>query len=559
MKKLISLLIILIISTQTFSQHMQIDWQSCYGGTDKEYAFDIIEIPNGYILSGGTKSLDGDITFNHGKVDIWLIKTDLTGNLIWQKTYGGTNSEAGSRIFNNIDGTFYIIGESSSSNGDISIDPYPGSTDYWVVKIDSLGEIIWERILGGSGFEQLWTGATTSDGGIVAFGWTNSDDGDVSNYYGYYDIWLIKLNSEGEVLWDQTIGNNYFDWGQAIIETSDKGFLVGGTSYFEQGGNLSCDSYQGELDAALVKLDSLGNIEWQQCYGGSYDESYTAILEIEDGYVLAGYTTSNDGNVSGWHAGYDHLGNRQTDIWAVKINIDGAIQWQQCLGGSDAEFCQSILETSDGDLIFTGYTQSNDGDVSGNHSNSEHNNDIWMVKLSSEGELLWQQCFGGVNDEKVNFGVIQKSDYRYIIAGQTAYGPSYDVQCNYHLGDGAWPDFWVFEVYDTTVSVHETPGNISLKTYPNPANNYVIFEIPVIHNNSAVISTLTEEGEKSPQHNPQPNPTITITNTLGQQVARLEIKDTKTVWNTRKVQAGVYFYFAKLAGKRYSGKVVVQK
>jgi len=442
------------------AQHMAIEWQQCFGGVSWEYCSDIVNLEDGYLILGSTNSTDGDISNNHGGLDLWLVKTNDQGLFLWEKCYGGSHGDGGVRIFPTENNSFYLLGDVYSSDGDISNDPYPESTDYWIVKIDNSGNILWDKIVGGNRLDQIWTGTATSDGGVVAFGWTGSTDGDVSTYYGYYDMWLIKLNSEGEVVWDQTLGNSYFDWGQAIIETGDKGFLVGGSSHFAEGGNLFCDSYHGGLDAALIKLDSLGNIEWQQCYGGSYDESFTAMLETEDGYILAAYTTSNDGDVSGWHPGYDHLGNPEADIWVVKTDIYGTLLWQQCLGGSDDDECQSIMQTNDGDFILFGVTQSNDGDVSGNHTVSEYSHDIWMVKLSSEGELLWQQCIGGAGDEIVNFGVIQKSDTRYVIAGQSDWA-SDDVECDiHHQSGGPWyPDFWVFELRDCAAEFPAVPSS----------------------------------------------------------------------------------------------------
>jgi len=114
-------------------------------------------------------------------------KTDVTSNMIWEKSYGGSNGEHLLRILPSSDSNYYLLGSSYSSNGDISIDPYPESTDYWIVKIDSSGNILWDRIIGGNMLDQMWTGTSTFDGGVLAYGWTGSEDGDVSVYYGAYD------------------------------------------------------------------------------------------------------------------------------------------------------------------------------------------------------------------------------------------------------------------------------------------------------------------------------------------------------------------------------------
>ena len=334
---------------------------------------------------------------------------------------------------------------------------------------------------------------------------------------------------------------------------------MGGSAYIEGGGNIICDEYHGSYDAIIVKLDSIGTIEWQQCYGGSFDENFTELLEVADGYIAVGVTLSNDGDVSGLHGtpGGDYV----IDIWFTKIDSEGNLLWQKCLGGSRVEFPSRIFQTEDGDFILVGYTQSNDGDVSGNHTVSNLKYDIWMVKLSSEGEILWQQCFGSEGNETVNFGVIQKSDNRYVIAGESNWA-SDDVACDIHHGTGSWwPDFWVFEVYDTTVNITDTPGIADLKIYPNPATNYIVFELPVITTPSVVISRETTVGsdEKSPQHNPQSPPKITITNTLGQQIAQLDIVSNKTVLDTRGFIPGVYFYTLTVDGISSTGKVIISK
>nr|NQU93977.1 hypothetical protein [Bacteroidota bacterium] len=222
---------------------------------------------------------------------------------------------------------------------------------------------------------------------------------------------------------------------------------MGGGSRIGEGGNLTCEPHSWKAEAILVKLDKDRNIEWQNCYGGSGDESVTALLEIEDGYIFGGYSESYDGDLlgSGWHG--------EVDIWLVRLDYWGNIVWSKCFGGTRAEWLSTIIQTNDGDFVIPGYTSSQDCDVVGNHSLQDRN-DIWIIKVSSIGELLSQQCIGGMVDEKVNFGVIKKSDYNFVIAGQTDWGPSYDVQCTPHNQQVPYDDFWVLEVKDTTVHVN---------------------------------------------------------------------------------------------------------
>ena len=573
MKKFVLLIsLIVLLSEFTSGQNMEIEWQQCYGGSENDAAADILISGNYYYILGSTLSDDGDISYLHGGQDGWLIKAYHTGEIIWEKSYGGSNGDHLLRILPAPENTFYLLGSSFSSDGDISNDPYPNSTDFWILKVDSVGNILWDKILGGNILDQLWTGITTDDGGVVAFGWTGSTDGDITTSYGGYDMWMVKINNEGEKEWDFSIGTDGLDFGQAIIQTSEGGFLVGGTSYIGEGGNLTCEPFNYNTEAILVKLDADRNIEWQQCYGGSEHDGATALAEVSDGYVFGGYASSNDGDISGWHG--------EGDIWIVKVDYFGNIIWQKCLGGSRFEGNAKLTITDDEDIIVSGCTQSIDGDVTGNHTISEYEHDIWIVKLSSEGELIWEQCFGGIWDEQVSFGFIKKDDSNFVIAGQTDYGPSFDVQCTPH-GGLYDKDYWVFEIKDTSTNIISTQTtDNATKVYPNPARDYVIFELnPSVISKSTVIpntgagtsagvrnpperATTVKQGDSSFQPAGQTQGfgmTVVVVNIFGQTITKLPVKAEKTVWDTRDVQNGIYFYSVELEGNLINGKIVIQK
>jgi hypothetical protein len=438
---------LLLISVPVISQNMEITWQNCFGGSEQDYVMDIVTTDNGCIIVGNTFSDDGDVSYNHGEDnDVWLVRIDSIGNLLWEKTLGGSLSDGGSRIIRASANTYYILAGALSDDYDISFDPYENSVDFWILKIDEMGNIIWDRIVGTTHYDHIYTGTITNDGGIIAIGWAGINDGDKSVWYGYYDMWMIKLNSEGEIEWDFTLGGSDFDFSHAIIQTSDGGYLVGGTAIVEPGGNLECDMHD-QADAVLVKLDSARNIEWQRCYGGSDYDGAIRLLELGDGYIFSGYAGSNDGDITGWHGG--------NDIWVVKIDFYGNIIWQKCLGGSKGEGVKSIFSLSDGGFMIFGNTSSHDGDVIGNHSlPASGDYDIWAVKLSCNGELLWQQCFGGTRNEVLDFGVIQKDDGHYVIAGRTDNATD-DVQCELH---GFNEDYWAFEIKDCSQYMPQTPN-----------------------------------------------------------------------------------------------------
>jgi hypothetical protein len=397
------LLILLFVWAQSFAQVFAPKWAQCYGGTEWDEATGIVQVDSTYWVVGSTKSTGGDISYNHGNKDIWLLNIDSNGNLISEKTFGGSKYEGSyTRILRLNDTIFYIVSGSNSSDGDISYNPWPGTLgNLWILQINNRGEILWNRVCGGSGVEEIRDATVTNDGGIIALGISLSTDGDVVDHHGYgkYDLWLIKLGVDGQKQWTLSLGGLGDELGGSIIQTSDKGYLVVGSTDGRGGGNYdsTCNHHNpgsGWSDVWVVKLDSVGNIEWQQCYGGTYSDLGANIIELNDGYIAIGLTMSNDGDVTGLH---DPPGNSENsgDIWVFKIDKTGNLLWQKCLGGSNDDFARNIFTTTDGGYMIVGSTRSSDGDVTGYHGIPGYPNytdDIWFAKIDSVGNLLWQYC-----------------------------------------------------------------------------------------------------------------------------------------------------------------------
>ena len=425
---------------------MTIQWQGCYGGSENDNAAGIVQTNNGYIVVGTTGSNDGNITNFHGADDIWLISIDSLGNLLWERAYGGSNTEIASNIIKDNDGYYYFSGWTYSNDGDIQSGNH-GGYDRWIVKIDSEGNIIWEQCYGGSRTEYGGLLKLLSNGSILTYGATFSDDGDVPVNYGYHDSWLMIINTDGEIIESRVYGNfdhnNIFD----IIETSDGGFFFASETIDAQG--MVQGEPHGMTDVWVVKLDKEMNIEWQKLYGGSKDDyGFRGVLELNDGYIFLASTNSNDFDVSG----YNGIPGESSDIWVVRIDTIGNILWQRCTGGYKWEFSEIIYQSEDGGFVIFAETKSNNGDVSGNNSWNNYY-DIWMVKLSAAGELVWQKCYGGLRNERVYMGVLKKSEYNYVIAGRTSLN-SGDVECNLHGEE----DFWVFEIKDCSQYMPQTPN-----------------------------------------------------------------------------------------------------
>ncbi len=462
MKKLFLLFLGLTLYVTVNGQSWHLGWQNCFGGSKGEEAEDVCLYDNNYYIIGTTESNDGDVSFFHGGYDdIWLIKTDLSGNLIWEKTYGGSGNEEGIRVIPTLDGNLYILSTIWPSDGDVS-NNLSSTLAIWVVKIDPDGKILWERALGGSGADYCTGGILTSDGGVVVCGYTSSSDGDVSINYGFYDMWVFKLNSQGELIWETVIGNEDFDYSFSVIETSDKGFLLSGSSYLYQGGNLSCIDHGTKADGVLAKLDSLGNLEWTQCYGGSGYDCVNLSMETIDGYIFAGSLDSDDGQVPGVHG--------DVDIWIVKTDFWGNIIWERSLGGSLSDVPAKLFLENSGNILVFGQTRSKDGDVNGNHN--YRNSDIWVVKLSSEGEILSQQCIGGLADERLGTGIVKKAEGHYVLAAEASM-KSFDVQCTKPFTT-IYDNIWAFELKDCSYYKTSRPeGDTRVCVNLQPTSEYV--------------------------------------------------------------------------------------
>ena len=461
MKKLFLLFLGLLLYVTVIGQSYHLGWQNCFGGSKGEEAENVCFYNNYYYIIGTTESNDGDVSFLHGSNDVWLIKTDLNGNKIWEKTYGGSGGDVGCRVIPTLDGNLYILGTTWSNDGDVSNNPSV-TLAIWVVKIDPDGKILWERAIGGSGAEYCRGGILTSDGGVVVCGYTSSSDGDVSVNYGFYDMWVFKLNSQGELIWETVIGNEDFDYSFSVIETSDKGFLLSGSSYLYQGGNLSCIDHGTKADGVLAKLDSLGNLEWTQCYGGSDYDNINMAIEVDNGYVFAGAVTSYDGQITGAHG--------EEDIWVVKTDFLGTIIWERSLGGSLSDVPAKLYLENSGNILVFGQTRSKDGDVNGNHN--YRNSDIWVVKLSSEGEILSQQCIGGLADERLGTGIVKKAEGHYVLAAEASM-KSFDVQCTKPFTT-IYDNIWAFDLKDCSYYKTSRPeGDTRVCVNLQPTSEYV--------------------------------------------------------------------------------------
>jgi len=530
-----------------YSQVPEIIWQQCYGSPDTDYNQCILKTDAGYLVGMSIYAYEPGVTNYHGGVDIWVLEIDTIGNILWERCYGGNGGDGPEKLIKTSDNNYYIIGGTNSTDGDVQ-SYNNGSSDYWIVKINSSGEIIWEKCFGTSVAEGPRDALLTPDGGLLVMGRIHASGGDVSVYDGDNYVWLFKVDSLGNLKWKKTLGNQYLDNGVTMIYNSEGNImLIGAVAGY--GGMVECYPYDDFGDVWLVELDMLGNILWQRCYGGSYYDLGYKIVELDDGYIFTVSSSSNDGDVSGHHGPAGNPPNGWNDIWAVRIDDQGEILWQKSLGGNDSDTPYYVTQTEDYGFIIMGITYSNDGDVSGNHSWTSTYTDIWTVKLDSLGNIEWQRCFGSWGREQIGIhSVIKKSDYNYVIAAKTNYA-SDDVQCTIHAPMDY--DTWLFEIdLEDTTGIFETPTTQDkVKVYPNPARDYVVFEL----------STQRASHQVAGSH-PVIN-RVSIFDFYGRRINNPVIyyMDNKIVWDCRGVQNGIYFYSLEMEGKVVSGKIIIQK
>ncbi|TAJ43968.1 PKD domain-containing protein [Methanofollis fontis] len=394
-------------------------WQRCLGGSSRDYAYSIQQTSDGgYVVAGVTESTDGDVSGNHGNEDAWVVKLDAAGNRVWQRCLGGSSGDYAESIRQTSDGGYIVAGFTYSTDGDVSGNH--GGADIWVVKLDAAGNRVWQRCLGGASDDRAFNILQTADGGYIVASYTYSTDGDVSGNHGSYDAWVVKLDAAGNRIWQRGLGGASDDRALSIQQMADGGYVVAGVTWSTDG---DVSGNHGDSDAWVVKLDAAGSMVWQRCLGGSSrDYAYSIRQTSDGGYIVAGETGSIDGDVSGNHG--------DSDAWVVKLDAAGNQVWQRCFGGSSRDFAYSIQQTSDGGYVVAGGTWSTDGDVSGNHGDS----DGWMVKLDVAGSMVCQRCFGGTSSD-LAFSIQQISDGGYVVASYTCSNDG-DVSGNHGDSDG---------------------------------------------------------------------------------------------------------------------------
>ncbi|MBU0529654.1 T9SS type A sorting domain-containing protein [bacterium] len=332
MKKisLIFTILIIYLLNIALTQAPAIEWQNTIGGSDWDKLYSIKQtIDGGYILGGYSQSdISGDKTVDsQGGDDYWVVKLDNTGNVIWDKTIGGDNYDELQSIQQTADGGYILGGYSQSDISGDKTEACQGSSDYWVIKLDGVGNILWQNTIGGNGTDWLYSICQTTDGGYILGGYSISGisgDKTEKNIGLSYDYWVVKLDGTGQTMqWQNTIGASSTNEMYSIQQTTDGGYILGGYSNSGVSGDKT-ETCRGEEDYWVVKLDKWGNVYWQKTIGGNYGDKLQSIIQTMDGgYVLGGHSNSG---ISG-----DKTDNSKggADYWVVKLEADAPLAVKQ--------------------------------------------------------------------------------------------------------------------------------------------------------------------------------------------------------------------------------------
>lgn len=391
----------------------EVDWMKNFGGSGEDTARAIVATADGgYAVLGFSNSTDGDLDGKTIAVnDYWLLKLDAQGTMQWSKTYGGSKDDRGQSLVQTKDGGYALTGYAMSSDGDGSINN--GFHDNWLLKLDTSGNIEWEKSFGFSGHDHSYDLLETEDGGLFFVGFLditsaradgNTEKRNSLTSHGVGEFWGTKIDNQANVQFRGYYGGTNNDRAHSVVRADDGGYVMAG---FTESSDFDIENSRGSYDFWAVKIDDKGNLVWEGSFGGTGIERAQDISKTADrGYVITGNTFSNDSDVS--------KNNGESDVWLIKIDANGKKVWDKSYGGSQFDDGQSVTLTKDGGFIIAGNTKSSDIDSNANAGE----NDIWLLKTDANGTMEWQKTFGGAGLD-FGFDALETADGSIVLVGET--------------------------------------------------------------------------------------------------------------------------------------------
>ena len=417
-------------------------WDKTLGGDSNDEEQDIIATSDGgYIIVGTSSSgiFEDKSEISKGGFDYWVVKINSKGQKVWDKTFGGKYYDEALSVVASTDGGFLIAG---TSNSDISGDKTEASKggkeyDFWIVKINNNGQKIWDKTFGGDGYDFAKSIISTSDGGFVIAGTSTSNiSGDKSQgNNGREDCWIIKINSSGQKIWDKTFGGKDAEHINQIITTLDGGFMVSG--YVSSANAVMVGNPFGAEKFWLLRINGSGDKVWDKLYYGGSGVGESSIVSTNDGGFI--FVGSSDYGIWGDKTEASKGGS---DYWVVKINGMGEKDWDKTFGGKDEDSANAIISTSNGEFLIGGISTSQS---SGDKTESSRGfSDYWIIKIDNQGNKLWDKTLGGNGKENFHISLVSNSDNSFIIAGTSFSDMSGDksepcTNCGYS-------DYWLVKL-----------------------------------------------------------------------------------------------------------------
>lgn len=454
----------------------------------------------GYILGGSSDSKISrtKTDSSRGYYDYWVVKLDSKGNIQWDRTIGGNYGDNLQVVKQTNDGGYILGGYSYSDSSGEKTDKNRSVSDYWIVKLDAAGNKQWDKTIGGNNEDILTAAEQTNDGGYILGGYSFSDSsGEKTQASKSWDYWIVKLDGSGNILWDKTIGGSSADALLTMQQTTDDGYILGGYSLSDISGDKSENS-KGSYDYWVVKLNENGNILWDKTIGGNNGDFLSSIQQtVDEGYILAGNSNSD---VSGDKSQRNRGG---VDYWIVKLDTAGNKQWDKTIGGNNYDEPRSIQQTKDGGYIVGGYSDSN---ISGEKTeDSRGYYDYWAVKLNKIGNVQWDKTIGGDNTDAL-FSIKEIARNQYLLGGSSASSKSGEKDKD----SKGFTDYWIVSLYykkpidqinsATGKSDFTATEKQMVSVYPNPAKDILHIQASgktvytLINNGGVTVLTQTISG-----------------------------------------------------------------
>jgi hypothetical protein len=355
-----------------FSQALPVVWDHTYGGADRDRAYSIVALADGgFAVAGKTYSKGA------GGWDMWVLRLDEASNVVWDHTYGGAEWDYASSIVALADGGFAVAGSTRSKGA--------GGRNMWVLRLDEAGNVVWDQTYGGAEWDYANSIVALSDGGFAVAGGTDSKGA------GYEDMWVLRLDEAGNVVWDHTYGGAMRDMANSIVALADGGFAVAG---YTDGGVVS---NQYVADMWVLRLDEAGNVLWDRTYGGGgLDEANSIVALSDGGFAVVGDT--------------DFAAKGGLDMWVLRLDEAGNVVWDRHYGGGYNYYStNSIVALADGGFAVAG----------GTDSKGAGKDDMWVLRLDEAGNVLWDHTYGGVGEDWAD-SIVALADGGFAVAGSTS-------------------------------------------------------------------------------------------------------------------------------------------